>query len=231
MTISVIIPVYNCERYVGEAVESVIRQSYRPMEIILIDDGSTDGSSEAIKRFGSQVRYIYQPNNRQGAARNRGVEMATGEFLAFLDADDLWLEDKLKIQMSAFDADARLEAVLGHIEQFHSPELDEEWKKKTWCPTEPLPGVCPSAMLIKRESFLRVGMFETEMRVGEFQSWYMRATEADLRSLMLTDVVARRRLHDQNNGIVRREDFDERLRILKAALDRRRVSSSKGYER
>ncbi|MEW6206968.1 MAG: glycosyltransferase family A protein [Acidobacteriota bacterium] len=231
MTISVIIPLYNCERYIGEAIESAISQSYRPVEIIVMDDGSTDGSREAVERFGSQVKYIYQPNSGQAAARNRAIEMAAGEFLAFLDADDVWLEDKLKIQMAAFDANARLDAVFGHIEQFHSPELDEEWKKKTRCPSEPLPGVCPSVILIRRESFLRVGMFETQLRVGEFQSWYMRAVEAGLRSLMLTDVVARRRLHDRNNGIVRREDFDERLQILKAALDRRRASSSQSDER
>src|SRR5436305_1029668 len=88
--ISVIIPVYNGERYLGEAIESVLAQSYHWLEIILVDDGSTDGSATVAKQFSPAVQVVRQPNLGAGAARNRGIALAQGEFLAFLDADDLW---------------------------------------------------------------------------------------------------------------------------------------------
>jgi glycosyltransferase involved in cell wall biosynthesis len=156
--------------------------------------------------------------------------MAQDDWFAFLDADDVWLEDKLKIQMAAMESDPDLDAVFGYVKQFHSPELDEGWKKKTWCPDDPVPGFSPTAMLIRREAFLRVGLFETGRQVGEWQEWYMRAQERRLRMTTLPDVIARRRLHDANNGLRTRNAFDERLQIIKAALDRRRASNARSDE-
>src|SRR5919205_4589183 len=100
--IIVIIPVYNGESYVAEAIESILDQTYRPAEVIVVDDGSTDNTAEVVKRFGDVVQYHHQPNRGAGAARNRGVELSHGEFLAFLDADDLWHKDKLAHQIQAF---------------------------------------------------------------------------------------------------------------------------------
>jgi len=87
--ISVIIPVYNGERYLAEAIESALGQHYRPIEIILVDDGSTDRSAEVAKQVSQSIRYLYQAHGGAGAARNAGVDLAPGEFLAFLDPDDL----------------------------------------------------------------------------------------------------------------------------------------------
>jgi len=121
--ISVIIPVYNCERYLAEEVESVLAQTWGRIETVFVDDSSTDGSADVAKRFSPLVRYDLQPHVGPGAARNRGVKLAQGDYLAFLDADDLWAGNKLELQMAAFNSDTLPDAVFGHVEQFISPDL------------------------------------------------------------------------------------------------------------
>lgn len=175
--VSVIIPVYNGGSYLAEAIESVLTQTYTGTEIIVIDDGSTDGSPEIVRKFSPVVKYYYQSNAGTGAARNHGIEVARGSFFAFLDADDLWLQDKLSLQIAAFQDKSGVDIVFGHVKQFHSPELDETERSKTHCPEELMPGLLPCTMLIKREAFFRVGLFETQWEVGQDVSWIMRAKD------------------------------------------------------
>jgi len=105
-TVSVIIPTYNRAHYLGEAIDSIMNQDIRncQIEIIVVDDGSTDNTKEVLRKFGNSVRYIYQDNRGVGAARNRGISEATGEWVAFLDSDDRWLPDKLTLQFRILDA-------------------------------------------------------------------------------------------------------------------------------
>jgi glycosyltransferase involved in cell wall biosynthesis len=220
--ISVIIPVYNGEKYLAEAIESVLAQTYRPIEVIVVDDGSTDGSADVAKDFVPLVQYCFQPNGGTGAARNRGIDLARGSFFAFLDADDILVKDKLTLQMAAFDANPDVDIVFGHVKQFYSPELNESMKNKIRCPAEPMPGSLPYTMLIKRGAFFRVGLFETHWQVGQDVSWVLRATEQRLNMIMLPDLVYMRRLHENNKGITKRQFITQRVQILKASLDRRR---------
>lgn len=221
--VSVIIPVYNCERYLGAAIQSALDQSYSPLEVIVVDDGSDDHSAEVAKQFGSPVRYSLQPHAGAGAARNHGVELAQGVFLTFLDADDLWVTDKLALQMAAFDADPTLDIVAGHVRHFHSPELDESIAKKIYCPPDLMPGHLAGA-LIRRDFFERVGPLETNWQIGEFISWYMRATESGARLLMIPDLLVWRRLHETNSTLRNRQRFTEYAHVLKTSLDRRRAA-------
>ena len=101
-TISVIIPSYNCGRYIREAVESVLAQSIRPDEIIVADDGSTDRTAQVLSPYAGRIKYVYQENRGEPAARNLGLRHAGGELIAWLDADDLWLPDKLEMQLAYF---------------------------------------------------------------------------------------------------------------------------------
>jgi len=220
--VSVIIPVYNCERYLAEAIESALAQTYRPIEVIVLDDGSTDGSGDVAKRFAPPVRYYFQPNAGLGTARNKGISLAQGSAFAFLDADDLWLEDKLTRQMAVFDDNPELDMVFGYAKQFNSPELDEQSQTKIRPGEEILPGYIAGTMLIKRDAFYRVGLFETDWRVGEFIDWYLKAMERGLKSFLLPEVVMKRRIHENNMGIRERKHQRDYVRILKAALDRRR---------
>ena len=220
--VSVIIPVFNGERYLAEAIESALAQTYRPIEIVVVDDGSTDGTAEAVKPFIPPVRYVHQPNGGTGAARNRGIEEARGDFFAFLDADDLWQPEKLALQMAAFEADPKADIVFGHLQQFFSPDVDESLKEKIACDTTIVPGYLPSALVVGRDSFFRVGLYETHWKIGQDVSWVMRAMEQGLKMVMIPEVVFRRRIHSSNKGITQRAFITQRVRIIKASLDRRR---------
>jgi glycosyltransferase involved in cell wall biosynthesis len=100
--VSAIVPVYNCAQYVGKAIESILAQTYRAQEIIVVDDGSTDNTREALEPYKDSIIYVYQKNAGEPAARNTGIRHSTGEYIAYLDADDLWLPDKLQLQMEYF---------------------------------------------------------------------------------------------------------------------------------
>lgn len=222
---SVIIPVYNCEKYLAEAIESVLTQTYRPIEVIVVDDGSTDGSADIARGFAS-VRYCFQSHSGIGDARNHGIDLSQGNYLSFLDADDVWIGDKLTRQMAIFDGDPRLDIVFGHVEQFHSPELGDDEKRNIRPSAEVMPGYVAGGMLIKREVFLRVGPFETSWRVGEFIDWYLRAMEQGLKSFMMPEVVLKRRIHTTNMVIRERKSQTDYVHILKASIDRRRKGES-----
>jgi len=102
MSVSAIIPTYNCARLLPQAIESAIHQSHKLQEIIVVDDGSTDNTEECIRPFLSQIRYVKQENRGLAGARNRGIRESTAEFVAFLDADDVWLFEKTEKQLAAF---------------------------------------------------------------------------------------------------------------------------------
>lgn len=220
--VSVIIPVFNGEKYLGEAVDSVLSQTDARLEVIIVDDGSTDGTSLVAKAFGPSIRYLYQENAGTAVARNKGIEVANGDFFAFLDADDLWMENKIELQMKALIVNPQVEAVFGHVKQFFSPELDEEAKKRLFCPEEPIPGGLPSTMLIRREAFHRVGLFESQWQVGGDVGWILRARDKGLQTIMLPDLIYMRRLHKNNKGITHRPFIQDRVKILKAHLDAKR---------
>ena len=224
--VSVVVSVYNGETHLAETIESVISQTYPRMEIIIIDDGSTDGSGKVAQGFVPSVRYYYQPNGGIAAAWNRGIELAAGDFIAFNGADDLWTTGKIRSQIDVFGRDPALDIVFGHVKQFHSPELTDEEKRKIRCPDELMPGVSAGTMLVKRESFFRVGLFNTVWRRGIFNDWYLRATELGLRSRMMPDLLMLRRLHRGNHGIVNRDKSADYVRMIKASLDRRRLKSA-----
>ncbi|HON59812.1 MAG TPA: glycosyltransferase family A protein [Smithella sp.] len=219
--ISVIIPVHNGERYLADALDSVMAQKCEKLEIIVVNDGSTDGTQQIARSY-QDVMYISQSRQGAGAARNNGVKHSRGKFLAFLDADDLWMPDKTTKQMSALLADSGLDMVFGHVAQFYSPELEEVIKDKIKITQAVMPGYVPGAMLIKKEAFLKAGYFNPDLKVGEFIDWYLRAQDCGLQGGMLPEVVLKRRIHDANTGIRERDSRRDYLRVLKASLDRKR---------
>lgn len=223
--VSVIIPVYNRDSYLAEAIESIFAQTYPTIELIIIDDGSTDRSAEVSQRYLPNVHYCYQPNAGIGAARNTGIALATGEMLAFLDSDDLWMPNNLSLQMAVFTANPELEAVFGYIQQFFSPEINESFRQRIHCPDKPIAGYISNAMLIRRSSFLQIGWFNTSLKSGVDIEWYGRAVEQKLKKTLLPDVIHLRRLHETNSGLLHPQ-HTERLHLLKAMLDRRRQAKS-----
>jgi len=225
--VSIIVPVYNGERYLAEAIESALAQTYRPIEIIVVDDGSTDRTADVARTFSETVRYYYQPNSGSGAARNTGIQKARGSFLAFIDADDLWVKEKLSLQMPALESETALDMVFGYVSHFYSPDMDEGMRKKVVCPTETLRGYHAGTLLIRRDTFLRVGLFDPVLQCGEFLDWSFRAKEKGLKELMLPDVVMKRRIHSSNMGVLKRNTrtgntHADYVRVLRSSLDRKR---------
>lgn len=226
-TVSVIMPAYNAGRYIAEALESVRQQHYPAFEIVVVDDGSSDDTA-AIASSVAGVRCVAISHGGIGAARNAGVQVSTGDLLAFLDADDLWEADKLSRQVQVLADEPAVDMVFGQVLQFLSPELDERQRSRLHCVAEPQPGLLASAMLVRAEAFRRVGGFGTTISLGEFVDWHARATDLGLRERMLPGVVLHRRLHGANTVIQQRDRNSDYLRVVKAALDRRRGQAERG---
>lgn len=221
-TVSVIIPVHNGERYLAEAIQSVLAQTLPPDEIIVVDDGSTDASAAVAQSFGAPARVLIQANLGPAAARNLGVARACGDLLAFLDADDLWLPDKLARQMGALETDPACEAVFGRVENFISPELDATQRQILVQSANQVGTHHIGALLIYRQAFRRVGDFEPRRRHGEFIEWWARALRLGLRYTILPELVLRRRLHANNLTRRERSGRQEYLSLLREQIAHRR---------
>jgi glycosyltransferase involved in cell wall biosynthesis len=221
--VSVIIPCRDAARYLAAALASVGAQSRPADEVIVIDDGSTDDSA-AIAAATPGVRLLRQAPHGIGAARNAGLAEATGSVIGFLDADDLWPPDSLRRRLEALAADPPLAGVVGRVEQFLSPEL-------LGCtafamPAEPMVARLAGAMLLRRTVFDLVGGFEPVVTLGETIDLVARIDEAGLRLATLDEVVLRRRVHGANTVLTQRDKQVDYLRVLKAALDRRRAAAT-----
>ncbi len=216
--VSVVIPVYNGEQYLAAAIESVVAQGPAVAEVIVVDDGSEDGSAGLAEGWGAPVRCIRVPHGGIGAARNAGIEAVTGPFVAFLDADDLWTEGRLAAQLAAFEADPALDMVFGLAEQFRDDGLPVTGMRGQG------PAIVAGAMLIRAEPLRRVGPFATAIRMGEFIDWYGRARDLGLREAVLPSLVIRRRIHGENTGIREAASRVDYTRVLRAALERRRAA-------
>jgi glycosyltransferase involved in cell wall biosynthesis len=222
--VTVIVPVYNGEKYLKEALDTIFAQTHPLVEVVVIDDGSTDGTAEIAANFGSKVHIIRKQNGGIGAARNIGVEAATGDYIAFLDADDLWTESKLLQQLQLFRKDPALDMVFGEVAQFFSPDMDPASLEKYRSLPPQMKCQFAGTMLIKRTSFEKVGLFSTTLQVGEYIDWYCRAQELKLKQGVLPELVLKRRIHGANTTLQRRDSRSDYLRILHESLQRRRIS-------
>jgi glycosyltransferase involved in cell wall biosynthesis len=223
--ISCIVPVFNAERFLRQAVESILAQTYRPLEIIAIDDGSTDTSKAILSSYGDQVRYLWQPNAGPSTARNTGIRAAKGEFIAFLDADDLWHADKLARQVARLDARPELDVSVTLIQNFWMPELNEEQQRfREHRRGQALPGYSTVTMLARRQLFDRIGLFDSTLKHGDDTEWFMRAEEHGAHIELLSDILVYRRLHANNRSRTwTARSQTEYLMLLKKLVERRRA--------
>jgi glycosyltransferase involved in cell wall biosynthesis len=215
--VSVIIPVYNGELFLAAAIDSVLAQTYPSIELVVVDDGSTDRSG-AIAQSYPVVKYVYKTNGGIASARNRGIQAARSEFLAFQDADDIWMPNKLSLQMAAFQADPDLQIVSGLVEQFVTPGHQQRYS----FPAAPLPGYWAGAMVVRRSVFDANGWFPEDSITTDI-SWIAGLIDRNQRILILPHVFVRRRIHGSNVGIVRRtETTQSMIRDLKHSIERKR---------
>jgi glycosyltransferase involved in cell wall biosynthesis len=222
--VTCVIPVWNGARFLGEAIRSVLAQTYTPVEIVVVDDGSTDSSSEVARSFGPPVRCIRQENAGPCVARNTGLADARGELIGFLDADDLWDETKLARQWAVLRAHPEAGYCVTHIQNFWTSEVEaeaEQWRDHPRA--QPVPGYLTAALLAFRTTFDRIGSFDPTRKHTDATDWFLRARAEGVPGLLLPDVLVYRRLHRENRSRVKADGSrDEFLSLLKDSLDRRR---------
>lgn len=207
LRVSCIIAVYNGEAYLHEAIDSLLAQTYPSLEIVVVNDGSTDGTAEVMARYGSRIRSLHQENLGVSVARNSGVAMSTGTLLSFLDADDRLDPSKIAMQVAAFTADPQLDYCDCHAAFFWSPEISEEARQRDFRYPEPFWKTTVarhiSSWLFRRELWDRLGGFSPALRYAEDIDWLSRARDLPMRQETLPHVLTHRRLH-RNNVTARR---------------------------
>jgi glycosyltransferase involved in cell wall biosynthesis len=219
--VSVVMPVHNGERFLGEAIDSVLAQHYVRREVIVVDDGSTDGSA-AIARA-RDVRYLWQPNQGVAAARNTGLAAARGELIAFLDQDDVWLPHKLAAQVAYLREHPAVDVVVSPLEVALEPGAPPlEW----YAPDAGMDvqvGIQLGALLARRRCFERVGDFDARYDLASDTDWFLRARDAGLVLEVALDVCMRYRMHEHNNS-----RDDERVHAEVRAAVRASVGRKRG---
>lgn len=228
--ISCIVPVFNGERYLREALDSIFAQTYRTLEVLVADDGSTDGTPSIVAGVGNRLRYLRQDNQGPAAARNVGIGAARGEFIAFLDADDLWHPEKLERQMARFQARPELGYCVTYCQNFWIPDLQAEAEKyRDHRVAQPVPGYVTQTLFARRDVFTEVGLFNTALAHGDSTEWFLRAAKKGTVMELLPDVLSYRRLHSENRSrLLASSSREEFLHIIKMSLDSRRMNKPAG---
>jgi glycosyltransferase involved in cell wall biosynthesis len=220
--VSVIIPAYNAAAFLGEALASLQHQAQAPLDIILIDDGSTDDTAALVTAWGDTVRYEYQANQGPAAARNRGLALARGELIAFLDADDRWPAGKLALQVEALQTGPERPAVMGHIQILRADPAPGPGAPAYVLEPKPVQAMLLGCLVARRSTFDQVGGFDPTLRISEDTDWFIRARELGLVIPMVPEVVLHYRRHSESltSGLAA-QDLPL-SQVLKRSLDRRR---------
>lgn len=242
--ISIVIPTYNRASYLSQAIDSVLAQSCADYEIIVVDDGSTDNTGQILESYRDRIRCIHQANKGVSAARNMGIRSARGEWIAFLDSDDIWLPEKLEKQMRAA-AMSREVIYSDRVEWFVDREQEASLMRKCeevrWPGTDesgfvpdPVLSVVraelyrPTTLLCHRSCFDRIGLFEESLTAGEDEDWLSRASLV-FRFHCLPDVLARIRYHQGQTGLGSERSVRSLIRVFERMCERLHGVHSEAY--
>lgn len=206
MTVACIIPAYNAEAFLTQAVESLQQQTYPLSEIIVVDDGSTDGTAALARRLAGQdprLRLVQQANSGNTAARNLGVQQGQCQLLTFLDADDLWLPDRLEQGMRAFEEDSQLDYAVGYARAFFDwhPDTPEEVRVRSQLDPRNQgdhPAFIGAGLMVTRQAWDKVGPFDPERCHASGMDWFLRARALGLREALVPLACYLRRIHGHN---------------------------------
>jgi glycosyltransferase involved in cell wall biosynthesis len=221
--ISVIVPAYNAAEFLADALQCIQDQLYPKLEVIVVDDGSTDETPRIAAAFGDRVRYVRQENQGPASARNHGLRVAQGTLIAFLDADDLWLPHTLKLLASFLADQPPTGIVLGRMQYMR--QVRGAGGQARFEPfARPCVTLSLDAGLFRRSVFDQVGFFDPTVRSSEDIDWFLRAREAGIPIGFLDQVVLLYRRHDRNLTRDRAASHRDFARALKRSLDRRRKS-------
>lgn len=180
--VSVIIPTYNRAKLVSDAIDSVLKQTYKDYEIIVVDDGSTDNTRESISKYHEHIIYLRQPNQGPGAARNNGIKRSTGEFIAFLDSDDLWLPERLKMGVAMLETNKDVGLVYSNSYRL----VDGKRMERTYFDNyKPYGGfvfkqlyfqdfIPTTSVILRKECFTKLGLFDGGLPLCEDYDMWLR---------------------------------------------------------
>ena len=219
-SVSVIIPCRDYAAFVGQAIASVLDQSYTATQVIVIDDGSTDSSRAVVQAFGERVTLIALPGKGAAAARNVGLAAAKGDLIAFLDADDLWTPDSLLYRVKALQASPLAPYAYGQMEQFICDSMPREMAAKIVSPAAAVVARMPSALLVRRSAIDRIGRFNESFEIGEAIDFVDRLDQLGSVPVAVEQLVARRRIHGKNSMIRQKDNHAGYLRVLSASIRR-----------
>lgn len=224
--ISVIIPVYNGERFLAEALQSVLGQTLPPDEIIVVDDGSTDGTAQIVAGLATTtampMRYVYQENQGPAAARNHGVQLAQGAYIGFLDADDLWLSNKTRQQMTVLTAHPAVGVAWGDAIAFGGESVEEAGAVGKVTPAHPM--FLLQSMLFRRTVLEQVGAFDAQLRIGEDVDWLLRAIDQGVMFVLHRELAVYYRRHEANLTADRDAARRSFYTMFQRAIRRRRLT-------
>jgi hypothetical protein len=215
--VSVIVPVYNGEEFIREAIENIIVQNYPPIEIIVVDDGSTDRTGEIIKQIPKDIRYFYQENEGPASARNRGIREASGELIAFLDVDDTWPENNLNILVEHLLKKPDIQVVRGYAQLIEISPITGD-HNFIGSPKESFADYIGAA-LYRKSVFRVVGLFNQELTCGEDTDWFKRASVRNIPIERIEEVTLHVRRHGSNMTLDKKFMQKNKLHIFKKTLD------------
>lgn len=220
--VSAIVPLFNGRRFIRQAIDSILGQECKPQEIVVIDDGSTDGGCGHLSNF-PEIRLVRQRNGGEAAARNRGIQESTQPLIAFLDQDDLWLKQKLALQVRALEADPSVDIVFAQHRIF--VEEGASWFRQDLL-DKTLTAELPGTVVIRRTVFERIGLYREDMILGSDVDWICRAHDAGIKSQLVEEVLLLRRLHQANSSIDQGLFTSGLLRVARASVRRKRCLSA-----
>jgi glycosyltransferase involved in cell wall biosynthesis len=223
--ISIVIPAFNAAPFLADTLASVFAQDHRPIEVILVDDGSSDDTLACAKAWLPPLRIHHQVNAGPSAARNRGIAMAAGDYLAFIDADDLWLAGRLSRQLALLERDPALDMVLGLLQlDYRAGEAEPAARFRSDQPAIALFSF--GAGLFRRRVFERVGLLSEDLRNTEDADWFMRAREAGATWLLEDQAALIYRRHGANMTERLPLAKSEVFRVLARATARKRAGAA-----
>jgi glycosyltransferase involved in cell wall biosynthesis len=225
--LSVIVPAYNAADFISDAIRCIEEQDYPKLEVIVVDDGSTDATGEVVAGRHSGIRYVRQENQGAAGARNHGLRLAHGSLISFLDADDIWTPHALKLLTQHLHDNPRTGVVLGRV-QYTRLLTDSTGKHRMEAFGDPCISFNLGAGVFRREIFERVGAFDASLRSSEDVDWFMRTREAGVLIDVLDAVALFYCRHGSNLTQDRDASHRDLAHALKLSLDRRRRSLAAG---
>ena len=220
--VSVIIVVKNGEKYLKQAIESVLAQSHQPSEIFVVDGKSTDRTYQIVKSY-QNIRYIVQTKNGLANARNTGIDNAKGELIAFLDHDDCWPENKLKVQINQFIHQPEIQYSYGRVKQFLEPgcKLRSGYAERLL--KESQEGRTPGTLVVRKSLFNQVSNFNSKFIIGCDVEWFTRVKDYKIPFKYTNEILLYKRIHDTNLSRNVHLNRKELFQIVQQSLKRQRL--------